>query len=224
MIDISFTARPLYPQGKNPPCTHWILGRVAHSVSGRCGEEENLFSFCGNRTPADQPVARRCPYWAVTQSAGCRTFRLHKFRGNSWLTEKPSASHEGVCFIRLASYERSAWQIEKSVTKWLELRILEVPVSDLDRRPVILTNISCLSSVLELDDPSSFTAKQDFLFFTTSSAALGPIRPPAQWVSCAPPELEWSVREIDNSPLSYAEVMNGGATPTTPHTSLCLNA
>jgi hypothetical protein len=128
-IYISFTLRPLYPQVKSPPCTHWILGRGAHSVSGRCGEEGNLFSFCGNRTQSTSQY-----------SVGCWTFRLHKCPGNSWLAEKPSASHEGVCFMRLASYETSAWKVDKAATKCLELRILEVPISDLDWRPTILSS------------------------------------------------------------------------------------
>jgi hypothetical protein len=34
------------------------------SQSGRCGEEKNL-TLAGNRTPAIQPVARRCTDWAI---------------------------------------------------------------------------------------------------------------------------------------------------------------
>jgi hypothetical protein len=40
------------PPGKKASGTPWIPAGRAQIQSGRCGEEKNLLSFAGNRTPA----------------------------------------------------------------------------------------------------------------------------------------------------------------------------
>jgi hypothetical protein len=56
---VSFTPRPLYPQGESP----WypLDRRLAEppSRSGRCGEEKNPQPLLGLESPIIQPVARR---------------------------------------------------------------------------------------------------------------------------------------------------------------------
>jgi hypothetical protein len=67
---VTFTPRPHFPRGKIP---RYSLDRRLggpQSRSGRCGGERNL-ALAGNRTPAVQPVARRCTDWAVPTPALC---------------------------------------------------------------------------------------------------------------------------------------------------------
>jgi hypothetical protein len=61
---VSFTPRPLYPEGKSPRYTlcSRLAGLPRHS--GRCGEKKSLASV-GNWTPAFQLVARRYTDWAI---------------------------------------------------------------------------------------------------------------------------------------------------------------
>jgi hypothetical protein len=56
---VSFTPRPLYPQGKNPwyPLDRRLGG--LQSRSGRGGEEKNSQPLSGLERPIIQPVAQR---------------------------------------------------------------------------------------------------------------------------------------------------------------------
>jgi hypothetical protein len=59
-----------------------------------------------------------------------------------------------------------------------------------------------------------------FLVSTASRPVLGPIHPPAQWVSgTTSPGVKRPGREADHSPPFSAEVKNGGAIPPLPHMS-----
>jgi hypothetical protein len=59
-----------------------------------------------------------------------------------------------------------------------------------------------------------------FSLFHSIQAASGPIHPPIQWVPrSVSPGVKRPEREADHSPLSNAEVKNGTATSSIPHTS-----
>jgi len=59
-----------------------------------------------------------------------------------------------------------------------------------------------------------------FPFATASIPTLGPIQLPVKWVSGAfSLGVKWSVREVDHSPPSSAEVKNGWSYISTPPTS-----
>jgi hypothetical protein len=57
-------------------------------------------------------------------------------------------------------------------------------------------------------------AKVQFLIFTASRPVLGSTQPPIQWVpGVLSPRVKQQGHEADHSPLSSAEVRNGGAIP-----------
>jgi len=66
-----------------------------------------------------------------------------------------------------------------------------------------------------------------FLLATASRPTLGPNQPPFQWVpGVLTPEVKWTVREVDHSPPSSADVKNEwsytSTSPIRPH-GLVLN-
>jgi hypothetical protein len=62
---VSFTPRPLNPQGKSPryPLDRRLIG--PQNLPRRCGVDINLLPLAENRALAIQPVALRCADWAV---------------------------------------------------------------------------------------------------------------------------------------------------------------
>jgi hypothetical protein len=71
-----------------------------------------------------------------------------------------------------------------------------------------------------LDDRGSISGKGVFFFSVASRLGVGPTQPLTQCVPGAfSPEAKFPERETDHSPLSSAEVKNGGALTPHPHTS-----
>jgi hypothetical protein len=59
-----------------------------------------------------------------------------------------------------------------------------------------------------LDGQDSIPDRGKFLYYTASRSALGPTRPPVQWVpSVLFPGVKWLGHEADHSPPSSAEVI-----------------
>jgi hypothetical protein len=69
----------------------------------------------------------------------------------------------------------------------------------------------------EFDSPQG---QEIFLYSTASRPAVGSTQPPMQWVlESVSPGLRRSGHEADHSPLSVAEIKNGGAIPPLLHMS-----
>jgi hypothetical protein len=72
----------------------------------------------------------------------------------------------------------------------------------------------------EVTEFNSGKGKEIFLFSVTSRPTLGPTQLPIQWVpGIVFPEVKRYETEADHSPLSSAEVKEGGAISPLPHTS-----
>jgi hypothetical protein len=71
------------------------------------------------------------------------------------------------------------------------------------------------------DGQGSIPSRDKILVLSiTSRLSVGPTQPPAQWVPGALSlVVQWQVCEADHSPPCSAEVNNGGAIPSLPHTS-----
>jgi hypothetical protein len=90
--------------------------------------------------------------------------------------------------------------------------------------PLIIGATASLSRVLDGRPRNRcsvpFQGQESLLFSIASTSHLGPIQPHIQWVPAAvSPGVKRQGREADHSPISSAELKNGGAIPSLSHTS-----
>jgi hypothetical protein len=111
---VSFTPQPLYPRDGAPPPVPvgWEAGFTPKPILTLW---RRSLAFAGNRTPAIQPIARWCTFWAISAPVEFLVVILMVLEAVLW-----------VCFTREISLWLLLSSMEKKLT-WRRLRNKKEP-------------------------------------------------------------------------------------------------